>query len=76
MYAPLEWRSVVFSDEKKFNLDGPEGNAYYSHELRSDETFFLRANMVGVWWWFGPISAPADVAWLLAWKGGKTQAAI
>ncbi|EFP12960.1 hypothetical protein CRE_12406 [Caenorhabditis remanei] len=41
------WDKIVFSDEKKFNLDGPDGNRSYWRDLRKDPVFFLRRNFGG-----------------------------
>lgn len=37
-----KWKEVVFSDEKKFNLDGPDGCQYYWHDLRKEPQFFSK----------------------------------
>jgi transposase len=38
-----KWRDVIFSDEKKFNLDGPDGMQMHWHDLRREpETCFSR----------------------------------
>lgn len=43
----MEWTRVVFSDEKKFNLDGPDGFAYYWHDLRKEKQLRYSRNFGG-----------------------------
>lgn len=37
-----QWDRVIFSDEKKFNLDGPDGLAHYWHDLRKEPLLFSK----------------------------------
>jgi transposase len=60
------WDRVVFSDEKKFNLDGPDGYQFYWHDLRKEvEVYSTRVNGGGS---------------VMVWAGmscyGKTQLAF
>ncbi len=52
-----KWREVIFSDEKKFNLDGPDGSQYYWHDLRKEPQYFSKrasgGGSVMVWAAFG-----------------------
>lgn len=42
-----EWTNVIFSDEKKFNLDGPDGFSFYWHDLRKEPKFRYSRNFGG-----------------------------
>uniref|UniRef100_A0A8R1II52 DDE_3 domain-containing protein n=1 Tax=Caenorhabditis japonica TaxID=281687 RepID=A0A8R1II52_CAEJA len=43
----VESWSYIFSDEKKFNLDGPDGYKLYWHDLRKDPAVFSKRNFGG-----------------------------
>ena len=51
------WKNIVWSDEKKFNLDGPDGFRYYWHDLRKEERILSKRQQGGgslmVWASFG-----------------------
>ncbi|KAG2866213.1 hypothetical protein PC113_g3052 [Phytophthora cactorum] len=39
---PDKWISIIFSDEKKLNLDGPDGFKYYWRDMRRPAPAYVR----------------------------------
>ena len=60
------WSLIVFSDEKKFNLDGPDGFAYYWHDLRKEKKTFMKRQSGG-----GSV-----MVWACFCRHGKSQIAF
>ncbi len=52
-----EWKNIIWSDEKKFNMDGPDGFSYYWHDLRKEKSVFSKRAQGGgsvmIWGSFG-----------------------
>ena len=61
-----DWANVIFSDEKKFNLDGPDGLMYYWHDARKDKLDIGRRAFAG-----GSV-----MVWGAIFADGKSQLAI
>ena len=62
-----EWQNVLFTDEKKFNLDDPDGWQYYWHDLRKTTEISLSRNFGGetvmVWGRFS-FHGSVPLAWI------------
>ena len=43
----IDWSKIVWSDEKKFNLDGPDGIHYYWHDLRTEPKLLSKRQFGG-----------------------------
>ncbi len=53
-----EWKHCIFSDEKKFNLDGPDGYHYYWHDIRKEERHLMSRQQGG-----GGVMIWAAIGW-------------
>lgn len=42
-----EWDKIIWSDEKKWNLDGPDGVRYFWYDLRSEKSIFSKRQQGG-----------------------------
>jgi transposase len=62
----VKWGKVVFSDEKKFNLDGPDGLQYYWHDLRNEKELFSKRQSGG----------GCVMVWGAFYANGKTELVI
>lgn len=62
-----KWKTVLFSDEKKFNLDGPDCVQYYWHDLRHEKEVKMSRNFGGgsvmVWGGFA-FAGQLPIAWI------------
>ena len=73
-WSHQKWSSVVWSDENKFNLDGPDGLAYKWHDLRKEKQWFSKRHSGGqsvmVWACFGG-QLKSELAFLVGAQDGQ-----
>ena len=67
MSQKSEYKRVIFFNEKKFNLDGPDEFSYYWRDLHKEAETFLKEQQVGgslmVWTAFG-LPGKVNIAFL------------
>lgn len=67
MHWTSEWQNVLFSDEKKFNLDDPDGFQNYWHDLRREKSVRMSRNFGGgtvtIWAAFGS-RGKSKISWI------------
>lgn len=70
-FSPDEWKQVIFSDERKFNLDGPNGCAFCWYDSERG-THFVRTSERG--WFHHGLGAFSDhgVSELVVASGKQT----
>jgi len=59
-----KWKTVLFSDEKRWNLDGPGGSSYYWHSFRKEVNILSKRQMSGwsvMTWSYFVIMKPVKV---------------
>ncbi|KFM58041.1 Transposable element Tc3 transposase, partial [Stegodyphus mimosarum] len=42
-----QWIEIIFSDEKKWNLDGPDGWNFYWHDIKNEKEIFSKRQLGG-----------------------------
>ena len=64
IYYRSKWETILFSDERKFNLDGPDGfKIFYRHNLRKEPKYYSKRASGG-----GSV-----IVWAAVGHGGKTE---
>ncbi|KAJ0390208.1 hypothetical protein ATCC90586_011240 [Pythium insidiosum] len=66
MTRQQDWKRGIFSDEKKFNLDGPDGYRHYWHDLRRPVRQAMRRQQGG-----GSVMVWGAISW-----EGKSELAV
>ncbi|KAG6964654.1 hypothetical protein JG687_00005832 [Phytophthora cactorum] len=63
-----DWEQIIFFDEKKINLDGPDGLQSYGHDVRRSPRTTVRRQNGSVMVW-APLALMESLGWRCWWDG-------